>query len=74
MDISYIKQAKNEKGLTMQQLADLSGIPKRTIENLFCGRTACPSFELIIFTQLKIVSKILTQTQFHKTPYHKAYP
>jgi transcriptional regulator with XRE-family HTH domain len=47
MDIEYLKKAKAEKKLTMQQLADLSKVPKRTIENLFCGRTAFPRLELI---------------------------
>lgn len=27
-----LKQIKNEKGLTLQQIADLAGLPKRTVE------------------------------------------
>ena len=29
-----IKKLKSEKGLTVQQLADLSGMPKRTLEDI----------------------------------------
>lgn len=29
-----LKQIRNEKGLTVQQLADLAGLPKRTVEEV----------------------------------------
>lgn len=29
-----LKQIRTEKGLTVQQLADLAGLPKRTVEDI----------------------------------------
>lgn len=39
-----IRQARIQHGLTQQQLADLTGIPKRTIENWEGGQRKCPEY------------------------------
>lgn len=45
--IDYIQTLKDKSGLTMQGLADLSGIPKSTLENFFTGATREPRFSLV---------------------------
>lgn len=39
-----IRDARIQHGLTQQQLADLTGIPKRTIENWDSGQRKCPEY------------------------------
>lgn len=39
-----IRYARIQHGLTQQQLADLTGIPKRTIENWDSGQRKCPEY------------------------------
>lgn len=39
-----IRQARIQHGLTQQQLSDLTGIPKRTIENWDSGQRKCPEY------------------------------
>lgn len=42
MDIEYLKRAKKTKKMTLQQIADASGIPKRTVDDIFSGNTKNP--------------------------------
>ena len=42
MNIDALKKAKKEKGMTLQQIADISGIPKRTVDQIFSGKTINP--------------------------------
>lgn len=42
--INPIRHARVKHGLTQQQLADLTGIPKRTIENWEAGQRKCPDY------------------------------
>ncbi len=42
MDINALKKAKKEKHMTLQQIADTSGIPKRTVDQIFSGKTTNP--------------------------------
>ncbi len=42
MNLERLKRAKKEKKLTLQQIADESGIPKRTIDDIFSGQTKNP--------------------------------
>ena len=39
-----IKEARQKAGLTQKQLATLTGIPKRTIEDWEGGRRKCPDY------------------------------
>lgn len=39
-----IRQARTQHGLTQQQLADLTGIPHRTIQNWEGGQRKCPEY------------------------------
>lgn len=39
MDIEKLKQIKKEKGFTFKKISSLSGVPLRTIEDMFAGRT-----------------------------------
>jgi transcriptional regulator with XRE-family HTH domain len=48
-----IKEARIRHGLTQQQLANLTGIPKRTIENWEGGQRKCPDYLIqMIINQL----------------------
>ena len=42
MDIANLKKVKKEKKMTLQQISDLSGIPKRTVDGIFSGKTKNP--------------------------------
>ena len=42
MDIEYLKQAKKSKKMKLQDISDLSGIPKRTVDDIFSGHTVNP--------------------------------
>ena len=39
LDIEKLKQIKKEKGFTFKEISSLSGVPLRTIEDMFAGRT-----------------------------------
>ena len=59
MDIELWKKIKKEKRLTNQDISDLSGVPKRTVENVFSGSTSFPRADTIqaIEKALGIVNK-----------------
>lgn len=41
-DLEYLKAVKKQKKLTLQYIADVSGIPKRTVDDIFSGHTKHP--------------------------------
>lgn len=45
MDIEYLKQVKKEKKMTLDEISAKSGIAKRTIEDIFRGKTANPRID-----------------------------
>ena len=47
MDIEYLKKLKKEKKMTLQEIADLSGIPKRTVDDIFSGKTKNPRIDTL---------------------------
>lgn len=49
--MSKIKEERLKLGLTQQQLADLTGIPFRTIQNWEGGQRKCPDYveKLLLF-------------------------
>lgn len=47
MNIEILKTAKKRKKLTLQQIADLSGIPKRTVDQIFSGKTTNPRIDTL---------------------------
>lgn len=49
--MNKIKEKRIELGLTQQQLADLTGIPFRTIQNWEGGQRKCPEYveRLLLF-------------------------
>lgn len=51
LPINAIRYVRMKHGLTQQQLSDLTGIPKRTIENWEGGQRKCPEYveRLLIF-------------------------
>ena len=55
--MSKIKSERIRIGLTQQQLADLLGIPKRTIQNWENGINKCPDYvEKLILEKLTQIS------------------
>ena len=48
MDLALWKQIKKERKLTNQDLSELSGVPKRTIENIFSGHTPFPRADTVM--------------------------
>lgn len=46
--ISGIIRCKEESGLTNQQLADASGVPKSTVDKILSGRTENPTLQNIL--------------------------
>lgn len=47
MTIEALKQRKKEIKMTLQEISDESGIPKRTLEDIFRGRTKNPRLDTI---------------------------
>ena len=47
MDIVLWKQRKKELKLTNQKISDISGIPKRTVEDIFAGVTKYPRSDTV---------------------------
>lgn len=45
MDIEYLKKVKKEKKMTLLQIAQISGIPKRTVDDIFSGHTTNPRID-----------------------------
>lgn len=44
-DIETLKAIKKQKKLTLQEIADASGIPKRTVDDIFSGKTKHPRID-----------------------------
>lgn len=42
MNIEQLRLEKKRRKMTLQQIADLSGIPKRTVDDIFSGHTTNP--------------------------------
>ena len=52
--MSKIKETRTSLGLTQKQLAEMLGIPKRTIENWEGGQRKCPDYvERLIIEKLQ---------------------
>ena len=47
MDIEHLKKIKKEKKMKLQEISDLSGIPKRTVDGIFSGKTKNPRIDTI---------------------------
>lgn len=47
MDLNALKKAKKEQHMTLQQIADTSGIPKRTVDQIFSGKTTNPRVDTL---------------------------
>ena len=45
MDIEELKKIKKEKKLTLADISNLSGIPKRTVDDIFSGKTQNPRID-----------------------------
>ena len=42
MDLQTLKTRKKELKMTLQKISDISGIPKRTVDDIFSGKTTNP--------------------------------
>ena len=57
--MKQVKEARLKAGLTQQQMSDLLGIPKRTIEEWEGGRRRCPGYtQKMIVEELKRMSRV----------------
>lgn len=45
MNIEYLRALKEQSGLTEEQIADLSGVPKGTVTRILVGRTDNPGYQ-----------------------------
>jgi transcriptional regulator with XRE-family HTH domain len=45
--IDYLVQAKKAKKITLQEISDKSGIPKRTVDDIFSGHTETPRLDTV---------------------------
>ncbi len=45
MDVETLIKAKKEKKMTLQEIAENSGIPKRTVDQIFSGKTKNPRID-----------------------------
>lgn len=53
-----IKAARKDAGLTQQQMSDIMGIPKRTIEDWERGARKCPDWtERLVVAELERIAK-----------------
>lgn len=54
MNIEQLKNEKKKRKMTLQEISDLSGIPKRTVDQIFSGKTTNPRVDT-----LKAIEKAL---------------
>jgi transcriptional regulator with XRE-family HTH domain len=47
MDIELWKRIKKERKLTLKDISDLSNIPKRTVDDIFSGKTTNPRSDTV---------------------------
>jgi transcriptional regulator with XRE-family HTH domain len=47
MDIEYLKRIKKQKKLTLHEISIMSGIPKRTVDDIFSGQTQNPRIDTL---------------------------
>lgn len=47
MDLETLKKKKKEKRMTLKQISDISGVPKRTVDDIFCGNTKNPRIDTV---------------------------
>lgn len=47
MKIEQLKAEKKRRKMTLQQIADLSGVPKRTVDDIFSGHTQNPRIDTV---------------------------
>lgn len=47
MDLEYWKKVKKEKKMTMADIAEKSGIPKGTVQNIFAGYVPTPRVDTV---------------------------
>jgi transcriptional regulator with XRE-family HTH domain len=47
MDIEYLKRIKKQKKMTLQEISILSGVPKRTVDDIFSGKTLNPRIDTL---------------------------
>lgn len=48
MNLDYLIKLKNISGLTIDQIASVSGVPESTVKRIFSGKTDNPYFQTII--------------------------
>jgi|GEM_PF-315863 len=60
-----IREARTESGLTQQRLSDISGIPKRTIENWEGGQRSCPDWtERLVVNEIRRIGKMMNEVRY----------
>lgn len=47
MTIEELKKRKKELKMTLQEISDISGIPKRTVDDIFSGHTQNPRLDTV---------------------------
>lgn len=48
MNLQYLLKLKEDSGLTLEQIASISGVPDSTVKRIFNGKTDNPYFQTII--------------------------
>jgi len=60
-----VREARKEVGLTQQRLSDISGIPKRTIENWEGGQRSCPDWtERLVINEIERIGKMMNDKKY----------
>ena len=54
MDLELWKQVKKNKKLTLQDISDISNIPKRTVDDIFSGKTTNPRIDTVKAIELAL--------------------
>lgn len=57
MDISKLRQIKNESGMTNAEIAELSGIPFSTVNKIFSGATPNPRYGTLLAIEQVLTAK-----------------
>ncbi len=47
VNLQQLKILKKQKGLTLQEISDLAGVPKRTVDDIFSGHTKNPRIDTV---------------------------
>lgn len=74
MTVQEMREKKNEKGYTDEQIADLSGVPIETVQQIFSGEVECLRYDILLALEGFFVEPCeVKETAFYKHDRNGSY-